>query len=850
MSPTPPIDLDAAFRDSGWLRSLAGVLVVDAHEAEDLVQEGWATAASTPPRESRAFRSWMSTVVRNAAHLGRRQKARRRRRELRAARPELSAADDALEQWEAQKLVVDAVAELTPSYRQVVLLRYYSDLTPPAIAKELALPLATVHTRLRRAHERLRDRLAEWLGPEPDLRGALLPLIGFGTNLGHGGAPVLSSGALTSTLTSTVIGVAVAKKITVALVLVLLAWGAWSLSTQPNETALTRNDVPDNNVNATDDGGGESVVVSDDSSPAGKADRSSVGVDEPATDSSQSPKPDSPPAAPPEGMPLELEIVAYAADGRLVAVGEVVVATDARGSGRDNRIRSEYRADGPRVTVRVLPGSNLVFETITVDDWPALPRERRIQLPPNPESPLVIEVDLVRRVEFVVRDAETREELQHVWVASVAFPQPPDEVRGDRVVIADQPSPIEVITRHRSVRVWAPGYAWTAPPLGWDRSETNEILLERACQLTVRVAPTSPEKQRYVVACRVVNGEVVDRTNSFVEFRARPERTIDHLPPGEYDVMLQSELPSLSHDASVRVTLRPGESAIVELAPESTISEVTGVIRVRGEDRELAASLQLVPAVATAGLDDYHSLQLNRITAKTDSDGSLVIPWSFSARPGDYVLQLDPVQLRQQITLPIESSITVDLASRELAEVRIELTGVPPGVDLPERLTFTRLEPSGLAIYHGSGSIEPGESGDYLLRTLPGQGNLSVSGKQWTGHTSVDLIDGQQVVRLPVERTCGVVFRYVCQGRPVDIGRTVPQLANTTGPITPTSSGTGRESDGGRSHLVGVPAAGRYNVDFSALQLDGYQPIAAREIEIAPQQWLEVSVELEKTPPD
>lgn len=54
-----------------------------------------------------------------------------------------------------------ALARLGPRQRAVVVLRFYADLTEPAIADELGISVGTVKSQLARALAHLRTHLAE-----------------------------------------------------------------------------------------------------------------------------------------------------------------------------------------------------------------------------------------------------------------------------------------------------------------------------------------------------------------------------------------------------------------------------------------------------------------------------------------------------------------------------------------------------------------------------------------------------------------------------------------------------------------------------------------------------------------
>src|SRR5205823_13591385 len=114
---------------------------------------------------SRPVRPWLYGIAANLL----RHHWRKERRMLRAyAR---SGSDLALGQEDeanveradaqAQKPVLaEALAEIRPSEREVLLLHAWAELTDAEIAEALSLPIGTVKSRLSRARERLRNRLA------------------------------------------------------------------------------------------------------------------------------------------------------------------------------------------------------------------------------------------------------------------------------------------------------------------------------------------------------------------------------------------------------------------------------------------------------------------------------------------------------------------------------------------------------------------------------------------------------------------------------------------------------------------------------------------------------------------
>lgn len=139
------------------IRRLARRLVADAEVAEDVAQETFAVALEARPREGWPLSRWLKGVARNVARGWRRREGRRLRHERAAARPEARPGDfDVASGLSARRMVLDAVAALPEDYARVVVLRWFDDLPPRAIAKRLGVPVETVRTRLKRGLERLR----------------------------------------------------------------------------------------------------------------------------------------------------------------------------------------------------------------------------------------------------------------------------------------------------------------------------------------------------------------------------------------------------------------------------------------------------------------------------------------------------------------------------------------------------------------------------------------------------------------------------------------------------------------------------------------------------------------------
>jgi RNA polymerase sigma-70 factor (ECF subfamily) len=156
--------LDAAYNLARWLTR-------DEHAAADVVQEAYCRAA----RFFDGFRggdgrTWLLAVVRRVAY-----DALRLRRAATAApfdEGAHDAGDDSLdprclaERAADRDLMRRALEELAPEFREVIVLRELEGLSYQQIAAVAAVPVGTVMSRLSRAREQLRRRLAPCAGGE------------------------------------------------------------------------------------------------------------------------------------------------------------------------------------------------------------------------------------------------------------------------------------------------------------------------------------------------------------------------------------------------------------------------------------------------------------------------------------------------------------------------------------------------------------------------------------------------------------------------------------------------------------------------------------------------------------
>jgi RNA polymerase sigma-70 factor, ECF subfamily len=175
---TPPFaePLPELHQHVAFVRAIARRLVADSNEVDDLVQETCLRALAPPPRLA-SVRAWLATIVRNVCRDRRRAERTRREREhelaAMAARRTAANGDDGDDFGFA--MLTRALQALPAEYRRVLQLRYYAELSPPAIAREIGAPLATVKARLVRARQLLRADLDARHGRSL-WRAALAPL--------------------------------------------------------------------------------------------------------------------------------------------------------------------------------------------------------------------------------------------------------------------------------------------------------------------------------------------------------------------------------------------------------------------------------------------------------------------------------------------------------------------------------------------------------------------------------------------------------------------------------------------------------------------------------------------------
>ena len=150
------------FRERLYYHAL--YIVKSADEAYDIVQEVFIRAIREPRLFEDDFkvRAWLFRVTSNLCFNQVRDRNRRGAILDAAPREESSSADQVQHvlAGEQRGEVMAAIEQLSEEHREILLLRYYEDLSYAEIADVLAIKLGTVMSRLSRA----RTRLAEVMG--------------------------------------------------------------------------------------------------------------------------------------------------------------------------------------------------------------------------------------------------------------------------------------------------------------------------------------------------------------------------------------------------------------------------------------------------------------------------------------------------------------------------------------------------------------------------------------------------------------------------------------------------------------------------------------------------------------
>lgn len=254
-STTPSVE--SLLIHDAFLRRVVRYLVSNGDDVDDVVQEVWVAALKRPPRQRDAARSWLWSVASNVVRLRVRSKVRSRNRERLRARPDIAPSSQEIRDREAvRSMVLEELLTLPEDGREVLLLRFFEDLSWKDVAQRLGVPPETARTRAKRARAQLRERLAKRSGGDRSAVLLLLPLL----EIQHAGPLAKLSPWLVARIA--------------ALLLVVLGAGfmGWSLLQDDTEPA----DGLPADLTATGSGGPESATPGGDPSAALRGTRRST----------------------------------------------------------------------------------------------------------------------------------------------------------------------------------------------------------------------------------------------------------------------------------------------------------------------------------------------------------------------------------------------------------------------------------------------------------------------------------------------------------------------------------------------------------------------------------------------
>jgi RNA polymerase sigma factor (sigma-70 family) len=167
--------VDELLAHAAWIGALAKRLVRDKSAADDLVQQTWMAALSSPPSGDKPLRPWLARVLHNFALQRTRSEKRREQRESSTARDHrLPSAGELAQRAQEQRDLVQCVLDLDEPYRSTILLHYFEGLSLSDIARERKLSANSVRTHHKRGLERLRAELDRRHGGDRESWAVLL----------------------------------------------------------------------------------------------------------------------------------------------------------------------------------------------------------------------------------------------------------------------------------------------------------------------------------------------------------------------------------------------------------------------------------------------------------------------------------------------------------------------------------------------------------------------------------------------------------------------------------------------------------------------------------------------------
>lgn len=159
--------LDPLYNFARWLSG-------DPDEARDLVQETFVKALRGLGsfQEGTNFRAWMFRILRNTfltsrTGLDRRMTEQEDETGFDEAVVTLDTPELAVIRQADAEMVQQAIAKLTPAFREVLLLADIEEMKYQEVAEALGIPIGTVMSRLARARKHVREYIVQAAGGKP-----------------------------------------------------------------------------------------------------------------------------------------------------------------------------------------------------------------------------------------------------------------------------------------------------------------------------------------------------------------------------------------------------------------------------------------------------------------------------------------------------------------------------------------------------------------------------------------------------------------------------------------------------------------------------------------------------------
>lgn len=154
---------------AGMIYRLAYGMLQQRQDAEEVLQDSFAYAFRRLDRydpDKASFKTWLYQIAISRCRNKRRRKwlptfplNKLRERDVRD--DDAPAPDERLQLSDKQQVVWDALQQLSPKLRETAVLRYYEELTYREIGEVLGIPAKTAESRMRLAHQALRELLAD-----------------------------------------------------------------------------------------------------------------------------------------------------------------------------------------------------------------------------------------------------------------------------------------------------------------------------------------------------------------------------------------------------------------------------------------------------------------------------------------------------------------------------------------------------------------------------------------------------------------------------------------------------------------------------------------------------------------